>query len=69
MAKDSSNPAPSKANGSDAVKPAEDKTPQRKETLYIIPNFNSTGKTVRVYATDRESAIAKATAEAKKGQK
>lgn len=68
MAKDSSNPTPKQASGSEAST-AEDETPKCKETLYIIPNFNSTGKTVRVYATDRESAIAKATAEAKKGQK
>lgn len=70
MAKDKSSPAPVEATESEAIdKVAIDEQSNATEgTLYVFPNWNGSGKSIRVKATNRKEAIEKATAKAKKEQ-
>lgn len=70
MAKDNSSPAPVEATESEAVDKTavDEQSKATKGTLYVFPNWNGSGKSIRVVAKDRDSAIKKATAEAKKEQ-
>lgn len=70
MAKDKSSPAPVEATESEAIDKVavDEKSNATKGTLYVFPNWNGSGKSVRVTAKDRSEAIEKATAQAEKEQ-